>query len=80
MRRIARRKRGAHRSQRGQTSTEYVMVISVLVIALAYVSYAVFFDTSGPIAEGLNSMLNPSNNSDLNIPTQVSRGYISSNP
>ena len=78
--RVPRQKRNSLRGQRGQTATEYLMVISVLVIALAYVSYGVFFNTSGPIAQGLNSMLNPSNSSDLNIPTQVNRGFVTTNP
>ncbi len=80
MRRTAGRSRSGRRLQRGQTTTEYLMVISVLVIALVYVSYEVFFNPNGPVAQGLNSLLATSGDSDVNIPAQVNRGYISANP
>ncbi|MFM7202954.1 MAG: hypothetical protein ACKO6N_19375 [Myxococcota bacterium] len=71
----------ARRRQRGQTTTEYVLILSVLVIALAGVSYEAFFKSDSPVRDGLNQLVgqNPTD-SKTNVPTAVGRGYVSANP
>ncbi len=80
MRRAPGRTRKNLREQRGQTATEYLMVVSVIVIALAAVSYEGFFAQGGPIEQGLQDLLGQNQTTSNNIPNQVRRGYISSNP
>lgn len=60
--------RAASRGERGQTATEYMMVISVIVIAaVGATNYLLAAD--GPWAEGFKNF-----NGRLN--TQIERGYI----
>lgn len=68
--------------QRGQTTTEYVLVLSTLVIAVAGVSYAAFFGDASPVREGMKNLLdsNSADSSKTNIPTAVNRGFVSKNP
>lgn len=70
---------------RGQTTTEYVLVLSVLVIAVVGVTYTFVFGQEGQdsaVEQGLNDLLgqNPSGDSKTNVPTAVKNGYISANP
>ncbi len=80
MRRVPRTHRRGVSGQRGQTTTEYMMVIAVLVIALAGVSYSIFFNKQGDIAQGINSVLATGGSSEYNIPRQINRGYVNNNP
>lgn len=70
------------RRQRGQTTTEYVLVLSVLVIAAAGITYGAFFGSGSPVREGMNNLLDASSagSSKSNIPTAVNRGFVSKNP
>jgi len=76
------RKAGRRSGQRGQTTTEYVLVLSVLVIAVAGVSYSAFFGNSSPVREGMKALLDEdsASSSKTNIPTAVNRGFVSKNP
>ena len=78
-----RRSAGA-RKQSGQTATEFMMVVSVIVIGVAAMSYVAFDSqgTGGPIKQALTGLLDSGSggSSELNIPDQVNRGYISPNP
>ena len=72
-------------AMRGQTTTEYVLVLSVLVIAVVGVTYAFVFGQEGQdsaVEQGLNDLLgqNPTGDSKTNLPTAVKNGYISANP
>lgn len=72
-------------AQRGQTATEYMLVISVLVIGVTYVTYRMFDSDGGPFAQALKDLLGTTSGTydedrGHNIPAEVSRGYVSSNP
>lgn len=68
MRRSLPSARRAARGERGQTATEYMLVLSVLVIATVGATSFLMSD-DGPWAEGFQNF-----NSRLN--TQIDRGYI----
>lgn len=74
------RARGQHRSrrsgQRGQTVTEYMMVISVIVIALTAVIYTAFDSKDSQLQRGLNELTAQGGTAPNNIPTKIERGYI----
>lgn len=79
--------RGRHsqRGQRGQTTTEYMLVLSVLVIAVVGVTYSLVFGQDGQdsaVEAGMNDLLgqNPSGDSKTNVPTAVKKGFISESP
>lgn len=76
------RRTSRRQGQRGQTTTEYVLVLSTLVIAVAGVSYAAFFGDASPVREGMKNLLdaNSADSSKTNIPTAVNRGFVSKNP
>lgn len=61
-------RRSLGRGERGQTATEYMMVVSVIVIAAVGATQFLLSD-DGPWAAGFSNF-----NGRLN--TQVSRGYV----
>ncbi len=67
------------KGQRGQVATEYMLVISVMVIGIVYVTYTMFDSSNGPVKQALDGLLGggESSASSKNIPNQIERGYIS---